>query len=285
MRGRRFKNGMTSPPRPLRRAYVDTPEGQVHLRAAGDPAARALLLLHWTPASGRMWEAVARLFAAGGYRVVMPDLLGYGRSDARPVAWSMADWARSVLDVLDRLEIGGFDLLGGHNGASVATEVALAAPERVGRLVLDGCAILTPELRAVFARMTGAPRPRPDDPGVERLAWDRAVGVLREYRPGFAVDERTIEQVWPLMRDYLETDFVSSAAVAGRYDLAARLPLVAAPTLLMTAATDPLFEGTRQAISLRPDAAVHIFEGDHPIHEAAQAETFVRPVLKFLGSA
>jgi pimeloyl-ACP methyl ester carboxylesterase len=229
-----------------------------------------------------MWEAVAPCFARAGYRAVMPDLLGYGRSDPRPEPWSMADWAASLLQVLDTLGIEQVDIVGGHNGASVATEIAIAAPERVRKLVLDGCAILTPELRAAFARLVASPRPVPEDAGVERLAWDRAVGVLKEYRPGFVVDERTIEQVWPMMRDYLATDFVSSATVAGRYDLAERLPLISAPILLMTAATDPLAEGTRRAMALRPDAATYLFEGHHPIHDPERAEEFARPVLDFL---
>jgi len=229
-----------------------------------------------------MWETVAPLFARAGYWAIMPDLLGYGRSDSRPEQWSMADWGASIIEVLDALGTDSFDVLGGHNGASVATEIALVVPQRVRKIVLDGCAILTPELRYAFASLAASPRPKPSDPGVERLAWDRALHLLKEYRPGFVVDERTIEQVWPMMRDYLATDFISSAPVAGRYDLADRLPMIRAPILLMTAATDPLVEGTRSAIGLRADAETHIFAGDHPVHDPERAEEFVRPVLEFL---
>lgn len=274
---------MSSPPiEPVRKAYVDTAEGQVHVRTIGEADAKALLLLHWTPASGRMWEAVAPLFARAGYRVIMPDLLGYGRSDRRPHDWSMAQWAGSVIAVLDALGVERCDVVGGHNGASVASEIALATPTRVRSLTLDGCAILTPELRDAFARLVATARPGPPDPGVDTLAWNRTVAVLREYQPGFVVDGRTIEQVWPLMGDYLATDFVSSAPVAAAYDLAARLPLVRVPMLLMSATTDPLYEGTRRAMRLRPDAATHIFEGHHPIHGAARAMEFVEPVLDFV---
>jgi pimeloyl-ACP methyl ester carboxylesterase len=229
-----------------------------------------------------MWRAAALLFASAGRHVIMPDLLGYGRSDPRPQDWSMSQWADSILQLLTRLDRDGFDLVGGHNGASVAAEIAIAAPERVSRLVLDGCAILTPELRAAFAKLAASHRPGPDQPGVERLAWDRALGVLKEYRPGFVLNDRTIEQVWPLMLDYLETDFVSSGPVGAKYDLAERLPMIKTPLLIMAATTDPLFEGSRQAMAIRPDAATYIFEGDHPIHEVEQAASFVRPVLDFL---
>lgn len=272
----------SAPLEPVRKAYVDTAEGQVHVRTIGDSGAKALLLLHWTPASGRMWEAVAPLFARAGYRVIMPDLLGYGRSDRRPRDWSMAQWPGSVIAVLDALRVERCDAVGGHNGASVAAEIALAAPERVRSLTLDGCAILTPDLRDAFARLVATGRPGATDAGVDTLAWNRTVAVLKEYQPGFVVDDRTIEQVWPLMADYLATDFVSSAPVAAAYDLAARLPLVRAPMLLMSATTDPLYEGTRRAMLLRPDAATHIFDGHHPIHEKARATEFVEPVLDFL---
>lgn len=275
---------MRSPPfEPILKAYVDTAEGQVHVRTIGDDDGTTLLLLHWTPASGRMWEAVAPLFARAGYRVIMPDLLGYGRSDRRPQDWSMARWAASVIAVLDALGIKRCDAVGGHNGASVAVEIALAAPERVRSLILDGCAILTPDLRDAFARLLATARPGATDPGVDKLAWNRTVAVLQEYQPGFVVDDRTIEQVWPLMGDYLATDFVSSAPVAAAYDLTARLPLVRVPMLLMSATTDPLYEGTLRAMRLRPDAGTHIFEGHHPIHERARGMEFVKPVLDFVG--
>lgn len=181
--------------------YATSGAGQVHVREWGRVGAPLLMLVHWTPLSGRMFEAVGPLFAEAGWRVLAPDLLGYGRSAARGADWAVADWAEALVTVMG--EAGPAVVLGGHLGASVAVEMALGWPGRVRGLVLDGCAFLTPELRAALAGLSAMGRPAGE--GLERLAWDRAAGLLREY--GVPTDA---ERVWPVMIDYLETDFVSS---------------------------------------------------------------------------
>jgi pimeloyl-ACP methyl ester carboxylesterase len=53
----------------------------LHVRTLGDPEAPAVLLLHGWPDSGRCWAKVAPLLA-DRYRVIVPDLRGFGESDA-----------------------------------------------------------------------------------------------------------------------------------------------------------------------------------------------------------
>jgi hypothetical protein len=77
------------------------------------------------------------------------------------------------------------------------------------------------------------------------------------------------------MIDYLETDFVSSAPISGAYDLGERLPLVTTPLLLMGAATDTLAGSFDAARALAPAARTAWFEGDHPIHDPAEAEAYI----------
>jgi pimeloyl-ACP methyl ester carboxylesterase len=264
------------------KSYVTLPQGQMHLRQLGQ-GPTTLLLIHWTPLSGRMWAAVAPLFAAAGYRVLMPDLLGYGRSDPRPDDWSIEAYADSLASLLTALEVERADVVGGHNGASIATELALRHPHRVNALVLDGCPILTDALRTAFRALTAMARPQPSPDGAHKaLAWERAEGLLREYVPGFAVTQQTIDMVWPAMIDYLETSFVSSGPVAGAYDLSLRLPLLQHRTLLASAQTDTLASTFEQAQALLPSARTCVFAGHHPIHFAAEAERFAEPLITFL---
>ena len=65
-----------------------------------------LLLLHGFPATRHLWSLVAPLLVGAGYRVVIPDLVGYGDSEAPTgVHVDMASQARWMLELLDRLGV------------------------------------------------------------------------------------------------------------------------------------------------------------------------------------
>lgn len=260
----------------MRKAYIDTGHGQVHVREAG-AGDRTLLLVHWTPLSGRMFEGVAPRFADAGFRVIAPDLLGYGRSDARPLDWSIAAWADNLAETLAVLRAERVDALGGHNGASIVLELSLRHPALVGRLVLDGCPLLTPELRAAFSALS-AWRP-PTDP---QEVFDRTVGLLAEYIPGFTPQGGNLALLWPAMIDYLETRFVPSAPIAGAYDIADRLPLATHPALLLGAEKDSLGANFGPAAALLEPRAQHLFPGHHPLHFAERWDEYADIVTAFL---
>jgi pimeloyl-ACP methyl ester carboxylesterase len=97
----------------------------------------AVLLLHGFPDNGSVWRLQVGALADAGYRVIVPDLRGYGRTDA-PVdvsAYSIAHLRADVIALLDLLGIDKAVLVGHDWGAAVAWQVAIHAPERVERLV------------------------------------------------------------------------------------------------------------------------------------------------------
>lgn len=263
----------------MHRSYADTTHGQVHVRTAGD-GPRTLMLVHWTPLSGRMFEGITPFFVAAGYRVVAPDLLGYGRSDARPTDWSMAAWADNLAEVLDALGIAEVVALGGHNGASIALELAVGHPQRVSAVVLDGPPVLTDELRAAFSALVKA-----TPPTVGQDVFDRTVGLLSEYIPGYRPEGDGLSLLWPAMIDYLETNFVPSAAIAGKYDISARLPLLEQPSLLLGAENDSLAATFEQACALLSPTLHHKFAGHHPIHFADRHAEYAGVVIDFLAGS
>jgi 2-succinyl-6-hydroxy-2,4-cyclohexadiene-1-carboxylate synthase len=91
----------------------------------------AIVLLHGFSGTHRTWDAVIDRLEPERYRPIAPDLRGHGAAaHRRPIAF-----ADVVDDVLDQAP-ARFVLAGYSMGGRIAQHVALAAPERVSRLVL-----------------------------------------------------------------------------------------------------------------------------------------------------
>jgi len=76
---------------------------------------------------------------ARGLRVIAPDMTGFGYSERKPDAlYSMDRWVGQALGLLDALGIQRAHLVGNSFGGALALALAIAHPERVGRLVLMG---------------------------------------------------------------------------------------------------------------------------------------------------
>ncbi len=101
-----------------------------------------LVLLHGFPQTHVMWQRVAQQLQ-GRYRLVMPDLRGYGDSshapgDAEHAHYSKQAMAQEVVDLLDHLGVQDFFLCGHDRGGRVAHRLALDHPARVKKLcVID----------------------------------------------------------------------------------------------------------------------------------------------------
>ena len=102
----------------------------------GPKSARAIVLLHGSPLDRRMWKPQLEDFVGAGYRVVLPDLRGHGRSPTPAAPWSLANCAADLFALADRLEIERFVLGGLSVGGMVAVAAAKAAPQRVEGLLL-----------------------------------------------------------------------------------------------------------------------------------------------------
>ena len=93
-----------------------------------------LILLHGYPQNGLCWSRVAPAFAAQN-RVIIPDLRGYGQSDAPPdnaahTAYSKRCMAQDIVALMDQLGLERAALLGHDRGARVTYRLALDHPGR-----------------------------------------------------------------------------------------------------------------------------------------------------------
>lgn len=114
----------------------------IHLACGGNPAGRALLLLHGHPQTHAIWHRVAPALAAR-FTVVAADLRGYGDSGKPASApdhapHSKRAMAQDLVEAMERLGFRSFHLVGHDRGGRVAHRLALDHPDRVRTLtVLD----------------------------------------------------------------------------------------------------------------------------------------------------
>jgi 3-oxoadipate enol-lactonase len=142
-------------------AYDDTRDG------AADDA--CVVLIHGHPFDRTMWDPqVAAL--RDSFRVLAPDLRGFGRSPVTPGVVTMRELAADVEELLDGLGIGRAALVGLSMGGLVTMELAAARPERYWAIALVA---------------TTAEPPSPDERGVRYAragAIERdGIGVLVDY--------------------------------------------------------------------------------------------------------
>jgi pimeloyl-ACP methyl ester carboxylesterase len=116
---------------------VDAGGVSVHVAVAGSADAPPLLLLHGWPETWRCWEAVIPLLA-GEFRLVMPDLRGFGDSDApeATASYAMPVAIADALAVLDHFGIERAGVVAHDFGGAVAWALGSFVPDRVDRMVV-----------------------------------------------------------------------------------------------------------------------------------------------------
>lgn len=117
----------------IKRAFLDTDEGQILYRIAGE--GKALLLLHMAPRSSDEFLELMPLLAQER-RVIAMDLMGLGDSDKPPREYSVVDYVKNAIALLDELNIKQCSILGSLTGGYIAGAIAVAYPERVDQLIL-----------------------------------------------------------------------------------------------------------------------------------------------------
>jgi pimeloyl-ACP methyl ester carboxylesterase len=114
----------------LRMAYMDLKPSK--------PNGKTVLLLHGKNFNGAYWDSTAMVLSQNGFRVIMPDQIGFGKS-SKPASfqYSFHLLAKNTKILLDSLHVNKVAILGHSMGGMVASRFVLMYPERVEKFILE----------------------------------------------------------------------------------------------------------------------------------------------------
>jgi pimeloyl-ACP methyl ester carboxylesterase len=115
---------------PVQMAYMDIPP-------AGNEARGAVVLLHGKNFYGAYWKATIDALRTAGYRVVVPDQIGFGKSGKPDIHYSFDLLAAQTARLLDHLKIDRAAVVGHSMGGMLAVRFARNYPDRTTHLVLE----------------------------------------------------------------------------------------------------------------------------------------------------
>jgi pimeloyl-ACP methyl ester carboxylesterase len=124
----------------------------------GEAGAPVLLLVHGHPFDRSMWRPQAEGLGRSGWRVIVPDLRGYGQSTVVPGTTPMPVFARDLAGLLDREGIDRVVLGGLSMGGQIVMEFAGLFPERLRGLVIAATSARADTKEAGRARRATADR-------------------------------------------------------------------------------------------------------------------------------
>src|ERR1700729_3949236 len=126
-------------PLPVANDQGDVEHNGARIRYTTYGAGPAVILLHGGLGHSGNWGYQVPALVGSGYRAVLIDSRGHGRStrDARPFSYELM--ASDVLAVMDSLQLARAALVGWSDGACVALVLASQTPERVAGVFFFGC--------------------------------------------------------------------------------------------------------------------------------------------------
>jgi pimeloyl-ACP methyl ester carboxylesterase len=249
-----------------------------------NPAAnRVIMLLHGLGTTSASWQVQVPALTAVGFRVLVPDLPGFGRTGYRGRSdgrrWSMADFAATARQVLESRGVARAHVAGISMGGTVALQLALDAPALVDRLILvstfpslqatrpSGWLALWVRIALLYslglpsqARMISKRVfPHPDQEALRQAIYDQILQAdPKAYRAA----------VWALQR----------------FNVTARLGEIRAPTLILTGDQDTTVSPDNQCLLLAiPGSRQVVVPGvghgvivDHPDQANATLVSFLQ---------
>jgi pimeloyl-ACP methyl ester carboxylesterase len=261
---------------------------RVHYQEAGDRHAPAIILIHGFASSTLVWSNVFLRLAEAGYRVIAPDMLGYGYSaKPRNGEYTIAGQAKLLTRLLDALGIARAIFIGSSYGGAVAATCALDYPDRVEKLLLVGAVNNNRPREFMLMRFFGSPVlgdiVSPLLLGSRRLLRRR---MKRVYdRHAWVMDERRVDaRHLPLRAAGTHRAIINTVRRWDAERISRDAHLITQPTLLLWGENDreiPLSDGERLHAEIPGSRLIVFLNCGHLPHEEFP-EAFTNVVTDFV---
>jgi triacylglycerol lipase len=240
----------------------------------------AVVLLHGLGGNSGNWAFNMQALAQK-YRVIVPDQVGFGRSDKPQINYRIGTYVDFLDKFLTELKIEKVSLVGNSMGGWVAAAYALAHPSKVERLVLvDAAGFALPKEIDLKALRGLSPTTRE---GTKQLT-----GSIFHNKTFFASDamiDQIMAQRFAAGDGYTVRSMIESIAL-GEDMLDNRLGAIKQPTLIIWGREDGLTPLAREGQRFRnemPAAQFIVFDQCGHAPQIEKASEFNVAVLKFLG--
>lgn len=253
---------------------------KIHYVEAG--SGPVVILLHGLGGNGANW-AFNTGALAGKYRVIVPDQIGFGRSDKPLINYHIGTYVDFLDGLCKQLKIERATLVGNSMGGWIAAAYTLAHPEKVERLVLVDAAGFAPPANFDVRLLSKLnPSTRED---MKQLA------TLVFYNKQLFTSDVAIDQMLTLRIAAGDGYTIQSLneSIARREDmLDNRLSAIKQPTLIIWGRADgltPLAEYGERFKREIPGAQLLVFEQCGHVPQVEKAAEFNAALLKFLAAA
>jgi 3-oxoadipate enol-lactonase len=248
----------------------------LHHRFDGSPDAPVVVLSNSLGSSPAMWEPQLPALTAR-FRVLRYDHRGHGASPVPPGPYTIDDFGRDTLELLDSLGLERVSFCGLSLGGAVGMWLGIHAPERLDRLALCCTAAKfgTPD---VWAERAGAVRAG----GVEALA--DAI-LERWFTARFRAEQpETVARIREMLVATPAEGYAASCEALAECDLRAELGSIRAPTLVLAGADDPATppEQAEQLVAAIPGSRLVVIPDTAHFANVEKPEAFNRAILEHL---
>ena len=265
----------------VRIAYMD-------VAPRGPSNGRTVILHHGGLYYGWYWRAQIRALSEEGYRVVVKDRLGWGKSSKPSIPYSINLWASNTARLMDYLEIDQAALVGHSIGGQMVTRFAFLYPERITHLVTVNQVGLTDRRSGRgFRPLTGEVDANPDMDAVYSglLRW--AYENYSTWQPEF-IDHMRIRYGQRLSGDWPRLAYVSrlTGHMRAMDTVVNDWPHIQTKTLILGGEEDyPTYAAEAQhAADIFPNGEVFLIPGvGHNPHEEVP-EVVSKELIRFFGT-